>query len=90
MVSIQEIKDYLGIDGSHSDSLLSSMLTASRELIEGILRFPIGKIEPLPALVTEALKFTVAYLYTGREQADIQTLEKTLRTMLQSLRAKSF
>ena len=90
MPTIQELKDYLGIDGGQSDAMLADFLNAARELIEGILRYQVALLNPTPPLVKEALKFTVAYLYSGREQANIQELERTLRIMLQSIRKKEF
>ena len=90
MPTLQEIKDYLGIDGDYNDPLISSLLNAARELVEGILRYQIAKINPVPSLVTEAIKFTVAFLYSGRETADIKALEKTLRTMLNHYRQVGF
>jgi len=90
MPTLQEIKDYLGVEGGHSDPLLNSLSEAARELVEGTLRYKIAKINPVPALVNEALKFTVAYLFSNREQADIPLLERMLRSMLSSLRKEAF
>jgi len=90
MPTLQELKDYLGIDGGHNDSLLLSQLGAAREIIEGILRYQIAMLNPLPHLVKEALKFAVAFLYANREQADMGLLERMLQSMLQSLRKEAF
>jgi len=90
MPTLQEIKDYLGVDGGHNDLLITSMMEAAQELVEGILRFQIAKIQPTPKLVTEAIKLATACLFVGRENADVQALEKTLRTMLGSIRKKEF
>lgn len=90
MPTLQEIKDYLGVDGGHNDPLLLSMMDASRELVEGILRYQIATLNPMPPLVKEAIKLSTACFFVGREGADIQALEKTLRTMLSGLRKKAF
>ena len=90
MPTLQELKDYLGVDGGHSDPLLNSLLEAAREMAENILRYQIALLNPTPHLVKEALKFAVAYLFSNREQGDIAGLERTLRTMLSSLRREVF
>ena len=90
MPTLQEIKDYLGVDGGHSDPLLLSQLEAARELVESILRYQIAMLNPVPSLVKEAIKFAVAFLYSAREQADMGVLEKALRSLLSSLRREAF
>jgi len=90
MPTLQEVKDYLGVDGGHNDPLLLSQIETARELIESVLRFKIAKLNPLPHLVKEAIKFCVAYMFTHRETADMAFLDKALRTMLQSLRREVF
>ena len=90
MPTLREIKDYLGIDGDYSDPLLNSLLEAAREMAEGVLRYQIALLNPVPSLVKEALKFAVAYLYSNREQGDMGQLERTLRTLLSSLRKEAF
>ena len=90
MPTLQELKDYLGVEGGHSDPLLNSLSEAARELIESILRYQIALLNPVPQLVKEAHKFTVAYLFSNREQADMQLLERMLRSMLSSLRKEAF
>ena len=90
MPTLQEIKDYLGVDGEYSDPLLNSLLEMAREMVENILRYQIALLNPTPHIVKEAVKFTVAYMFSNREQGDIGQLEKTLRTLLSSLRDEKF
>ena len=90
MPTLQEVKDYLGVDGVHSDPNLLSMLEAARELVESILRYQIAKVSPVPNLIKEAIKFAVAFIFSNREGADIASLTRTLRTMLNSLRREAF
>ena len=90
MPTLQEVKDYLGVDGGHSDPLLLSQLEAGREMVESILRYQIAKINPVPATVKQAILFATAYQFTGREQADMKILNNMLRNMLSSLRREAF
>jgi len=90
MPTIEELKTYLGVDGSHLDSLLADFLNTAKELVEKVLRYQIAVINPTPDLVKEALKYSVAYLYTNRETANLAELERTLSILLSSLRKKEF
>ena len=90
MPTIEELKTYLGIDGSHLDSLLADFLNTARELVEKVLRYKIESLQPMPGLVKEALKYSVGVLYTNRETANIGELELTLARLLQSLRKEGF
>ena len=90
MPTLQEVKDYLGVSDNFNDPLLNSLMNASRIIVEGVLRYQIEKVNPVPTLITEAIKFTTAFLYSGRETADVGALEKTLRTMLMSVRQEAF
>jgi len=90
MPTIEELKNYIGIDGCHLDTLLADFLSTSKELVEKVLRYQIGLTNPMPSLIKEALKYSVAYLYQNRENANFIVLEKTLAALLQSLRKKEF
>jgi hypothetical protein len=91
MPTIEELKNYLGIDGGHLDSLLADFLNTAKELVEKVLRYQIGLANnPMPSLIKEALRYSVAYLYNNRESANFLELERTLATLLQSLRKGGF
>ena len=90
MPTIEELKVYLGIDGSYLDSLLADFLNTAKELVEKILRYKIGSLQPTPGLIKEALKYAVGFLYSNRENANIAELELTLARLLQSLRKEGF
>ena len=90
MPTIAELKTYLGIDGSHQDSLLADFLNTAKEIVEKILRYQIGVLNPIPASVKDALKHAVGYLYSNRENTDYRQLEKWLVTLLEPLRKKEF
>jgi len=90
MPTLQEVKDYLGVDGVHSDPILLSMLEAAREMVEAVLRFQIAKINPVPELVKQAILYAASQLFSNREGTDIDALNSTLRAMLASLRKEAF
>jgi len=90
MPTIEELKIYIGIDGSHLDSLLADFLNTAKELVEKVLRAPVETYNPTPATIKEALKYAVAFLYTGRESANIAQLEQMLASMLGAIRKQVF
>ena len=90
MPTVEELKTYLGIDGSHLDSLLADFLNTAKEVVEKVLRQQIGLMNPMPSLIKEALRYSVAYMYANRESANFKELEKTLATLLHSLRKEGF
>lgn len=51
MLSLEEVKLYLRIDGDEEDTLIASFLDTAQELCEGILRFPLSEFEKLPETV---------------------------------------
>jgi len=90
MPTIEELKIYLGVDGGHLDSLLADFLNTAKELVEKVLRYQIAMLNPIPGVIKEGLKYSVAFLYTNRETANIAELERTLAILLDSLRRKEF
>jgi hypothetical protein len=90
MATLEELKEYLGVDGSHLDSLLASFLSAANEIVESVLRYPLSELNPYPALVDNALKYVVAKLYTEREQCDMGELKDMVAKILEPIRKKVF
>ena len=86
MPTIEEIKIYLGIDGSYNDSLIDDFLKTAKEIVEKVLRYEIENLEPMPVVIKEAVKYAVGYLYSNRETADFLMLEKTIAIILSHLR----
>ena len=86
MPTIEEIKIYLGIDGSHNDSLIDDFLKTAKEIVEKVLRYEIENLEPMPVVIKEVVKYAVGYLYSNRETADFLMLEKTIAIILSHLR----
>ena len=87
---IKELKAYLGIEGSHNDSLLFAFMKSAKELVEKILRYEISKLEIIPDTISEAIRYAVGYLYTNREQADYLQLERMLSVILSAHRKGAF
>lgn len=90
LITLDEMKNYLRVDYSGDDDLISGLINAGQKQCMDILRTDDitdlenaenGKI---------ALMFVVAYLYEHREEADHKALNLTLRALLFGSRKEGF
>ena len=51
MITRQEAKEFLRVDGDDEENLIASLIVAAQELTEDVLRRPLAEIEPLPETV---------------------------------------
>ena len=87
MVTLEEAKAYLRVDGSEEDELITRLIASSERLCLDTLR----KEEPEEtAAFKMAVLFAVAYLYEHREDADYHNLLLTLRSLLFGERRDAF
>ena len=79
MVTVEEAKAYLRIDGNEEDELLTRLIASADRLCKDIVR----KEKPEESVAYKmAVLFAVAYLYEHREDADYHNLLLTLRSLL--------
>lgn len=90
MLSLEEVKLYLRIDGDEEDALIASFLDTAIDLCEGILRFPLSEFEKLPETVKQALLYGVAAMYEKREGASIKETLDVLKRLLFAYRKESW
>ena len=87
VVTVEEMKNYLRVDGSDDDTLLIGeaqhicMEVARIEDAEEFEKEPVVKI---------AVMYAVAYLYEHREDADHHALALGLRNLLFGIRREGF
>ncbi len=86
MLSLEEVKLYLRINGDEEDALIASFLDTAIELCEGILRFPLSEFETLK----QALLYGVAAMYEKREGASIKEILDVLKRLLFAYRKESW
>lgn len=92
-ISLEEIKNYLRVDTTEDDELISSLLTTSKKLCLDIIR-----IDSFNELSSEnnyedlkiPILYGVSYLYQNREEADFNKLNLTLRALLFGVRKEGF
>jgi len=67
VITLEEAKLYLRIDGAEEDTLITNIILTSEEICEDILRYPLSKFEEIPQIVRQAVLYCVANIYEKRE-----------------------
>lgn len=80
MVTLEEAKAWLRVDGDTEDALLLSFIQAAEDIVNGILRRPVSG--DAPETVKQAVIYAVSRFYEERESLDILGLMAGLRGML--------
>ncbi|MGQ9411459.1 head-tail connector protein [Streptococcus pluranimalium] len=88
---LEDIKLYLKVEHDEEDSLLSSLLSTSKQLCLDVLRKEQDDLDDEEIAVFEtAVHYGVAYLYEHREKANHKELKETLYHILLSNRKEAF
>ena len=92
MISVEQLKTYLGVDGEECDALLSGFLRSARHIVEKVLRQDLNEMEQKPEIINTSIQFICWQLYFHRNQGDFNMLEieKTVALMLSDLRKEAF
>ena len=96
MLTLQETKDFLRLDGDDEDALVSSLILTAKELIEEVLRRKLTEFKEVPETVHQAMLIVVATLYEERQVAkdksgvDIKETLDLVRRMLFAYRREVF
>lgn len=96
MITLQEAKEFLRVDGDDEENLIASLIVAAQELTEDVLRRPLTELEPLPETVRQAMLIVVATLYEERQISkdktgiDISETLDLVRRMLFAYRKERF
>lgn len=67
MLTLQETKEFLRIDGDEEDALISSLILTAKDLTEDVMRRKLSDFEELPETVRQAMLILVATLYEERQ-----------------------
>lgn len=91
VVSLEEMKNYLRVDTSEDDNLISTLIKSAEKMCLGIARKDEEEIirENFEEYKVAVL-YGAAYLYEHREEADHHELTITLRSMLFGARKAGF
>lgn len=96
MLTLQETKDFLRLDGDDEDALVSSLIVTAKELTEDVLRRPLSDFREVPDTVHQAMLILVGTLYEERQVAkeksgvDIKETLDLVRRMLFAYRKARF
>ena len=91
IVSLEEVKEYLRVEGTEEDALLAGFIATAQTLCMDITRITeTTAFDGLDSSAKTAVLFAVAYLYEHREEADHHELILTLRALLFGVRQEEF
>ena len=96
MLTLQETKDFLRLDGDDEDALVSSLIVTAKELVEETLRYKLMEFEEIPETVHQAMLIVVGTLCEERQIAkdksgvDIKETLDLVRRMLFAYRKEAF
>jgi len=86
IVSLEEAKLYLRVDGDAEDALITVFIETAEEICEGILRSSLSEFEEIPDTVKQAIMYVVANLYEKRETLDMKEVMDIVSRLLFSYR----
>lgn len=82
VVTLDEAKDYLRVDGDEDNTLIAIFISAAEELCEDILRSPLADFSVIPEIVKQSILYAVANLYEERENVDIKSVIEVMARLL--------
>ena len=89
LVTLEEMKNYLRVDDSEDDGLITLLASAERMCMDILRTDEESGLQEAENGKT-AVMYTVAYLYEHREEADHHALTLTLRSLLFGIRKEAF
>ena len=88
MTPVEQVKNYLRVDHTEDDELLTGLIGVAEKLCRDIAR--IGTRKSTTKEMDMAMLYATAYLYEHREEADYKELTLTLRALLFGVREEQF
>ena len=82
IVTLEEAKLYLKVDGDEDNTLISDCINAAEELCEDILRIPLTEFAEVPDTVKQAVLYAIGNLYEQRETLDMKAMIDLLKRLL--------
>ncbi|AHM57680.1 bacteriophage QLRG family, putative DNA packaging (plasmid) [Peptoclostridium acidaminophilum DSM 3953] len=82
VVTLEEAKLYLRVDGDEDDTLIANFINAAQELCEGILRYPLSEFIVIPEAVKQSMLYAIANLYEQRENMDMKSVIDVMTRLL--------
>lgn len=89
-ITLDEMKNYLRVDTSEDDALISSLIVSAKTICLSVARIDAEEDITDTENFKVAVLYTVAYLYEHREEANHKELTLTLRSLLFGMRKDKF
>lgn len=90
VVTLEEAKLYLRVDGDEDNTLITNFISAAEELCEGILRCSISEFPMVPESVKQSVLYAVANLYEQREDVDMKAMLNVMTRLLFAYRKEEW
>ena len=82
LITLDEAKAYLKIEGTEDDAVLLDAISAASELTLNMIRCQETDFEDIPKSVKQAAMFCVASLYENREGSNLKAVLDIMKGML--------
>jgi len=89
-VSLEQMKNYLRVDFSDDDDLITGLISSSKKRCMDIVRIDDEETFDVLKNADIAVMYTTAFFYEHREEADCRDLNLTLRALLFGDRKEGF
>ena len=86
VVTLEETKLYLRVDGDEENTLITKFILTAEELCENILRYKLTELEIIPEAVKQSILYAVANMYESRETFEVKSVIETMTRLLFSYR----
>lgn len=90
VISLEEIKLYLRIDGDEENTLITNFIITAEEMSEGILRYTLAEFIEIPETVKQSILYAVANMYEQRETFEAKAVIDTMTRLLFAYRRESW
>ena len=90
IVTLAEMKQYLRVDTSDEDELITQLINTAEVLCRDVARLDDETFTAQSLTTRVAVLYAVAYLYEHREDADHKALALSLRALLFGVRKEGF
>ena len=90
VVSLEEVKLYLRVDGDEENTLITNFIITAEELCEGILRYSLSEVTIIPETIKQAVLYAVSNMYEQRETFNVKSVIEVMTRLLFTYRKDSW
>lgn len=90
MITLEEAKEYLRVDGTDEDTTITSLLNAAKNFCCDVARLDEEEFFSAGEISKMAVLFTLGYFFEHREEANHHELALRLRSLLGGIRKVEF